>query len=138
MSDHAHIIERAIEFPHDQKYNDPPVAVDVDVALFAARVVMADLTDRRGIRQEIEALGAEDQMTIAPELAVLIRQGLGVKTWVELANEVLANLKGRSGVGQAFETIDDDIMEEIRDTIAELIDQGIRHFAAHGAEQAPT
>ena len=137
MSPHAEI-EQAIEFPHDQKYNETPVAVDVDAALFAARVVMADLTDRRGIRQEIEAIGIDDQMAIAPELAVIIRQGLGVKTWVELADEVLVNLKDRSGVGQAFETIDDDIMEEIRDTIAELIDQGVRHFAAHGAELAPT
>lgn len=128
MNDHAATIARAALYPRDRGFQG-----EVDAAHFAARVVMADLTDRRGIRQEFEELDDDVQDGIVSDLAAIVREGQGQKSWAELSGAVLDNLKGRSGLDQAFALIDDDILEEIEQTVAELIEQGLEHFQAHGA-----
>ena len=46
--------------------------------------------------------------------------------WDEAAALVLTELKGRRGIGQAFDEIDDDIKQEIYETIAEIIKKAYR------------
>jgi hypothetical protein len=42
--------------------------------------------------------------------------------WVEVATQnILTELRGRSGIGNALDECDEEVMQEIRNSIAELI-----------------
>lgn len=42
----------------------------------------------------------------------------------EIAEAVLDELRGRKGIGNAFDDIDDEIIEEITETVARIIAEG--------------
>lgn len=79
MNDQAkHTLARGKEFPYDFTYaewelrkNSPPE--DVDWALDAARGVLADLTDRRGIKQGFCGVDDDIKKEIVRDLADIIR-----------------------------------------------------------------
>lgn len=78
MSDVAHSLEMGAEFPFDapderpgRKDVPPPPAEDWAHA--AARGVIADLQDRRGIKREFEGLDYETRVIIVSSLTDIIR-----------------------------------------------------------------
>jgi hypothetical protein len=72
-------IEGGCSFPFDRpdrwRVDDPdePVPLAVDWAHKAARGILYDLSDRRGIRQELEQISQDDRVQIVSAMAEIIR-----------------------------------------------------------------
>lgn len=59
----------------------------------------------------------------------------------EIREAILNDLTGRSGIGNSFDDIDDDIREEINDTLDEIIQEkiaGLQRLDAQAAEYVET
>lgn len=44
------------------------------------------------------------------------------KSW-SVADEIISDLRGRKGMGDEWDQVDDDIQEEIRESVALIIDR---------------
>lgn len=115
-----HVLNRARSYPLDRDDEDEPAPCP-DAAHWAARVLLADLMDRRGIRQEVDQWDTDTQIELVADLATLIRQGWGNQDVQTIVEAVVADLSGRGGVDQTFDTIDEDVLEEMKESLAELL-----------------
>lgn len=124
MSTHAtRCLERGRDFPFDRDDEDrsEPAA---DWAHEAARGILADLTDRRGIRQELDQWDTGLRLELVAEFAQIIREtsGTGSVDWASAAAQAMYdNLADRKGVGDEMADIDDDVQEELRGALAAIL-----------------
>lgn len=120
MSDTDAILNRARTYPLDRTDDDVALPCP-DAAHWAARVLLKDLTDRRGIRQEINEWDDSVQRELVTDLAAIVRSGWGKKEVPEIIEGIVAELSGRSGLDHAFDAIDEDVMEELKETLGQLL-----------------
>lgn len=71
MSNAADAIERGCEFAYH--LDDEPLPKTADWAEMAASGILADLTDRKGIRHELEACDSETRVEIFETITMIIR-----------------------------------------------------------------
>ncbi|MBI6727477.1 hypothetical protein YA0089_28060 [Pseudomonas viridiflava] len=105
-----------------------------DWAHAAARGVIADMTDRRGIKQELQVLDhkTSERTAFVSDLANIIRsqpQPIVEGTHEKLGKLVVSRIRKFGAVSREFEGIDDDVMDEIYDTVGRII------LAAQAMEQ---
>jgi len=94
---------------------------EVDAAHFAARVVMADLSDRRGIRQELNEWDNDVKEELVSDVAAVIRTHWRQEPPSAIAKMVVREVMGRGGLDNVFDSFDDDVVQEIYDTLASLM-----------------
>lgn len=112
----------------------PPPARDWEHK--AARGVIADMKDRRGIKQELQPLDykSSERTAFIADLANLIRSQpypIAEGDHLKLGKLVVNRIRKFGAVDKEFDGIDDDVMDEIYDTVGRII------LAAQAAENLP-
>ena len=71
------LLKHADQFPYEEMLDDDPTTPPVDWAHRAARAIFADLTDRKGIKHELNAIDDTDiRREIVLQAAEVIRRAL--------------------------------------------------------------
>lgn len=109
--------EDVAEYPLPENY--PPVVRAIHSRIWD------DITDRRGIGQEIDRMYQLDQLQLNADIAKIIYDTLNpaeaTLSAKRIAEKVYDDLEGRSGIGDQMSRIDADIQEEIKNTLAEYV-----------------
>lgn len=126
-------LSHGAEFPFDQvrvpenALPSPPS----DVAVTIARGMFADLTDRRGIRQELDACDDAACLSLFRLSVEVIRQVPATLGGAEQAiTAIWAILSDVGQVGRQIENFDPDIQLEIRQALTEIFMEGHRQSPA--------
>jgi hypothetical protein len=116
------MLDQGAQFPFEKLKNIVPAMA---VAHATALGVFSDLGDRRGIRQELDECDRSTRREILRHAVDVIHAAppgpAGAKAAV---NAILADLQGRSGVGDQIETIAADVMKELKQSLVAIINQG--------------
>lgn len=119
-------LEHGRRFPFDTNLRESPA---VDWAHAAARGIVADLSDRKGIQEGFEYLLPDVRREIVETPAQLIRnalaqhaENLSSMTWAnDAANDIFQNFRSRDGFTEEIDACDDDVLEELVQTLSEII-----------------
>lgn len=119
MSNTEFTFKHGNQYPYDGESDSEAVEPAKNASEGAVRGILADLTDRRGIKQPLHELDLEERQDLFGALVELEKQ----QPSIHAATSILGYLKDNvPGFRQEMDGVDDDIVQEIIETQAEIID----------------
>lgn len=119
MSDTEFTFKHGNQFPYDGESDSEAVEPAKNASESAIRGILANLTDRRGIKQPLHDLELEARQKLFGALIELAKQ----QPSVQAATNILKYLRDHvPGLRHEMNTVDDDIFQEIVEDLAEMID----------------